>query len=40
VTKDKYYEYLNTLKIIDWSNTESALEIENDECISGVCPVK
>jgi ribonucleoside-triphosphate reductase len=40
VNKDKYHEYLSTLKEIDWSNTDSALEIENDECISGVCPVK
>ncbi len=40
VTKDKFFEYVQKLKPIDWSGTNTGDEIENDECVSGVCPIK
>lgn len=40
VTKDKYETYLKQLKEINFDNTGTYEEIENDECRSGVCPMK
>ena len=40
VTEDRYKEYVAQLTDVDFSDTDSTHEIENDECESGVCPVK
>lgn len=40
VTKQRYGKYLESLKEIDFTNTGTYEEIENDECAGGVCPVK
>jgi len=40
VTEARYKEYVSQLTDVDFSDTDSTHEIENDECESGVCPVK
>jgi len=40
VTKDRYDDYIKTLKEIDFEGTESFEELELDECASGVCSAK
>ena len=40
VTEARYKEYVAQLTDVDFSDTDSTHEIENDECDSGVCPVK
>ena len=40
VTEARYKEYVAQLTEVDFSDTDSTHEIENDECESGVCPVK
>ena len=40
VTEARYKEYVSQLTNVDFSDTDSTHEIENDECESGVCPVK
>ena len=40
VTEARYKEYVAQLTDVDFSDTDSTHEIENDECESGVCPVK
>ena len=40
VSEVRYKEYVDQLTEVDFSNTESSLELEEDECVSGVCPVK
>ena len=40
VSEERYKEYVSQLTEVDFSDTESDLEIENDECETGVCPVK
>ena len=40
VTEEKYNTYVNTLLDIDWDNTGSTEELGDEECPSGVCPVK
>ena len=40
VTESRYKEYAAQLTDVDFSDTDSTHEIENDECESGVCPVK
>ncbi len=40
VTKEKYDEYCSQLKDIDLDKSNSFEEILDDECESGVCPVK
>ena len=40
VTEARYKEYVAQLTEVDLSDTDSTHEIENDECESGVCPVK
>lgn len=40
VTKTSYTEYVARLEIIDWENTDSTEEISNEDCASGVCPIK
>jgi ribonucleoside-triphosphate reductase len=40
VTESRYKEYVAQLTDVDFSDTDSTHEIENDECESGVCPVK
>ena len=40
VSEEKYKEYVAQLTEVDFSHTESDLELEDDECASGVCPVK
>ena len=40
VSEERYKEYVAQLTEVDFSHTESDLELEDDECASGVCPVK
>ncbi len=40
VTEQRYKEYVAQLTEVDFGGTDSALEMQNDECESGVCPVK
>ena len=40
VTEARYKEYVAGLTEVDFDGTDSALELEDDECASGVCPVK
>ena len=40
VTKDKYEEYIKEILPINFDNTDSFEELEDDGCASGVCPVK
>ena len=40
VTKDKYEEYIKEILEINFDNTDSFEELEEDECAGGVCPVK
>ncbi len=40
VTKINYDSYCEVLQEIDWSNTDSFEELEEDGCAGGMCPVK
>lgn len=40
VTKERYTDYVERLGIINWENTDSIEEISNEDCASGVCPIK
>jgi adenosylcobalamin-dependent ribonucleoside-triphosphate reductase len=40
VTKDRYDNYLKEIKEIDFLNTETFEELEEDGCAGGICPVK
>ena len=40
VTEEVYNEYVSQLTEVDFSDTDSSHEIENDECATGVCPTK
>jgi len=40
VTVKRYNDYVSTLKDIDWEGTGSIEEIDEDECATGVCPIK
>tara|TARA_R110002012_G_scaffold10693_6_gene48479 strand:+ start:163 stop:2082 length:1920 start_codon:yes stop_codon:yes gene_type:complete len=40
VTEEAYNEYVSQLTDVDFSDTDSSHEIENDECVTGVCPTK
>ena len=40
VTKDKFEEYEKTILPVNFDNTDSFEELEEDECPQGVCPVK
>jgi len=40
VTEEVYNEYVSQLTDVDFSDTDSSHEIENDECATGVCPTK
>jgi ribonucleoside-triphosphate reductase len=40
VTEERYKEYVAGLTEVDFDGTGSTLELEDDECASGVCPVK
>lgn len=40
VTEEVYNEYVSQLTEVDFSDTDSTHEIEDDECATGVCPVK
>lgn len=40
VTEKRFVEYTSKLKPVDLNNTESFQELTDDECASGVCPVK
>lgn len=40
VTEEVYKEYVAQLNDVDFSETDSAHEIEDDECATGVCPTK
>ena len=39
-TKEAYDEYVSRLQPVDLSGTDSFDELSDDECASGVCPVK
>jgi ribonucleoside-triphosphate reductase len=40
VTKSQYDEYVSKLLPIDFDNTETFLELVEDECATGACPIK
>lgn len=40
VSEETYREYVETLTEVDFSDTNSDHELEDDECVQGVCPVK
>jgi ribonucleoside-triphosphate reductase len=40
VTEEKYNEYVQGLTEVDFDGTGSLHELEDDECATGVCPVK
>ena len=40
VTKSKFDEYTSTLLPVDFSNAGSTLELTDDECATGACPVR
>lgn len=39
ITKDHYYEYVDTLKEIDWEDTDYDSDFD-DECVGGFCPMR
>ena len=40
VTKEEYDEYIAQLNPVDLDEVMGLHEIEDDECLQGVCPVK
>ena len=40
VTKEDYEAYAATLSAVDFSGSDSLDELEDDECLTGACPVK
>lgn len=40
VTEERYNNYISKLLPVDLNDTESFEELTDDECVSGVCPVK
>ena len=40
VTKEAYDAYVATLSPVDFIDTDSLDELEDDECLTGACPVK
>lgn len=40
VTEDVFNEYYNSLLPVDFNNTESFEELEEDGCATGACPIK
>jgi ribonucleoside-triphosphate reductase len=40
VTEERYREYVETLRPIDWSNTDTYEELEDEGCATGACPIK
>lgn len=40
VTRERWEEYSSTLKPFSFENTESFEELEVEECVGGVCPVR
>jgi len=40
VTEKTYEEYVNTLVEVDYTNTDSILELEDEGCATGACPIK
>jgi len=40
VTKEEYEAYASTLTTVDFSGSDSLDELEDDECLTGACPVK
>lgn len=40
VTKEAYEAYVATLSPVDFIDTDSLDELEDDECLTGACPVK
>lgn len=40
VTEERYTDYVETLREIDWSNTETYEELEDEGCSTGACPIK
>ena len=40
VTEEVYNEYVSQLTDVDFSDTDSSHELEDDECVTGVCPTK
>lgn len=40
VSKENFYKYFDTLVDIDWNNTESNIELEDEGCATGACPIK
>jgi len=40
VTEQEYKEYTESLTEVNWQETTGHHELDDDECVSGVCPVK
>lgn len=40
VTKTQYEEYISTLREIDYTETDSLVELEEDACATGACPIR
>jgi ribonucleoside-triphosphate reductase len=40
VNKKTFYEYFNSLKEVDWDDTDYESELDEDECAGGTCPIK
>lgn len=40
VTKEQYDDYVETLQRVDFAGSDSLDELEDDECLTGACPVK
>jgi ribonucleoside-triphosphate reductase len=40
VDKDRFEQYVSQLEEINWDDTESSLELQEDECATGACPIK
>ena len=40
VTKERYYEYVNTLKAIDLDAGNTLIDLEQEACATGACPIR
>ena len=40
VNKETFYEYFNSLKEIEWDDTDYESELEDEACAGGMCPIK
>jgi ribonucleoside-triphosphate reductase len=40
VNKETFYEYVDSLKDVDWDGTDFESEMEDEACAGGMCPIK